>query len=74
MTDYTDLPDDTLKALRKQYQDIKRTLPLRHSSRRQNLSYDIRRAEDNIRLITLILNNRSLSRQRRKGPLKEFKF
>lgn len=74
MTDYVDLPTDTLKALRKQYQDLIRQFPIRHSSRRLNLSYDIRRAEDQIRLITLILNNRSLSRQRRKGPLKEFKF
>lgn len=74
MTDYTLMSDDDLKTIRKQYRDLIHTLPLRHSSRRQNLSYDIRRAQDQISLITLILNNRSVPRQRRKGPLKEFKY
>lgn len=74
MTDYTLLSDDDLKTIRKQYREFLATAPLRHSSRRLNLSYDVRRAQDQIREINLVLDGRSLSKRRRGGPLKEFKY
>lgn len=71
--DYLSMSTSDLRALLAHYRQCLVVFPTLHSSRRGNFAIDVQRCRDQMREIELVIQGRSLSRARLRGPLKEFK-